>query len=282
MQSIVVPTDFSFISFNALELAKMIAAKIDGTIYLVHVIEPFIDKYAGLKEIGTFDQDESFTSKLKEKIANELKILKKAHASRFYEIKARVLIGDPFQKIKEFIQFMEPDLVIMGAKGHTDTKEFLLGSLSEKVVRSNPYPIITVKEKVDTNDLKNIVYATDLEDEHAQLVKLLKKIQSLFESKLHIVKINTRKNFSNDIDTMVEFRRLADKYQLEDYTLSCYSHEDEEYDVVYFADHQKADLIAMGVKEKSAIQRLISGGSLADEVKDHTFRPVLTFRYEPE
>ena len=282
MQSIVVPTDFSFISFNALELAKKIAAKIDGTIYLVHVIEPFIDKYAGLKEIGTFDQDESFTSKLKEKIANELKILKKAHASRFYEIKARVLIGDPFQKIKEFIQFMEPDLVIMGAKGHTDTKEFLLGSLSEKVVRSNPYPIITVKEKVDTNDLKNIVYATDLEDEHAQLVKLLKKIQSLFESKLHIVKINTRKNFSNDIDTMVEFRRLADKYQLEDYTLSCYSHEDEEYDVVYFADHQKADLIAMGVKEKSAIQRLISGGSLADEVKDHTFRPVLTFRYEPE
>ena len=279
MQNVVVPTDFSYSSFNALELAKKIARKIDGTIYLIHVIEPFSDKYSGLRDIGEDDIDDSYTLRLREKIKKELKVLKQAHFSRFHEIKTKVLTGDPFQALREFIHLVNADLVILGAKGNTDTKELFLGSLSDKVVRSIPCPVITVKEKVEENDLINIVYATDLEDEHADLIILLKRIQSLFKSKLHIVKINTRKNFSNDIDTMVEFRRLVDKYQLKNYTLSCYSHDDEEYGVVYFADEKQADLIAMGIKEKSGIRRLISGGSLADEVKDHTYRPVLTYNF---
>ena len=96
------------------------------------------------------------------------------------------------------------------------------------------------------------------------------------------MKINTRKNFSNDIDTMVELRRMVDKYQLKNYTLSCCSHDDEEYAVEYFADHREADHIAMGIQAKSGIRRLIGGGSLADEVKDHTFCPVLTCRIQTE
>ena len=279
MQNIIVPTDFSFISYNALEYAKMIAKKTDGTIFLVHVMEPISGKYSSTGEFMEDDLDDIYNKKLSEKIGNELKILRKAHTNRFYEIQTKLLVGDLFQELRDFISFIGPDLVIMGAKGYTDAEEFFLGSLTDKVIRSISCPVITVTGKVNKNVFKNIVYATDLEEEQVRMLNLLKQLQSLFGSQLHLVKINTRKNFSNDIDTMVEFERLVDKYQVKNYTLNCYSHEDEEYGVIYFADVKKADLIAMGVHEKSGFRRLISGGSLADEVVDHTIIPVLTRRF---
>ena len=279
MRNIIVPTDFSFISYNALEFAKMIAKKTDGTIFLVHVMEPISGKYSSTGEFIKDDLDDIYNTKLSEKIGNELKILKKAHANRFYEIQTKLLVGDPFRELRDFISFIGPDLVIMGAKGYTDAEEFFLGSLTDKVIRAMSCPVITVTGKVNENVFKSIVYATDLEEEQVSMLNLLKEFQSLFGSQLHIVKINTRKNFSNDIDTMVGFEHLVDKYQLMNYTLNCYSHEDEEYGVIYFADVKKADLIAMGVHEKSGFRRLISGGSLAAEVADHTFRPVLTLRF---
>jgi len=282
MQNIVVPTDFSFISYNALDFAKKIAKKTDGTIYLIHVMEPIVGRYSSIGEFREDDLDDVYNAKLTEKIGNELKALKQAHANRFYEIQTKVLIGDPFKEIKDFITFIDPDLVIMGAKGYTDAAEFFLGSLTDKVVRSISCPVISVKGKVEENEFKNIVYATDLEEENVHILNTLKELQSLFDSKLHIVKINTHKNFRNDIDTMVELRFLADKYQLKNFTLNCYSHEDEEYGVIYFADDRQADLIAMGIHEKSGFRRLISGGSLLDEVTDHTFRPILTHRFQSE
>lgn len=282
MQKIVVPTDFSFISFNALELAKKIAKKAHSTIYLIHVVEPIGGQYSSMGEIIEDGLNDVFNAKLIEKVTKELVTIKQAHTSRFFDIQIKVLAGDTFGELKEFIKFIGADLVIMGAKGFTDAQEFFLGSLTDKVVRSIAAPVITVKGKVDVNQINNIVYATDLEEEHPLLINLLKELQLLFEANLHIVKINTRKTFINDIDTMVELKRLADKYQLKNHTLNCYSHEDEEYGVVYFADDKRADLIAMGVKEESGIRRLISGGSLAEEVKDHTFRPVLTCRFQTE
>jgi nucleotide-binding universal stress UspA family protein len=282
MRKIVVPTDFSVSAYNALELAKKIAQKTHGKIYLVHVIEHFADKYSGLESLVEADLDQAYTVQLNSKIQFELDTLQKANSSELYEIQTKLLFGKPFPVLKIYIDFIGPDLVIIGAKGSSNAEEPLLGSLTDKVVRSMTYPVITVKNRADVNEITNIVYATDLEKEHQALINTIKELQSLFDSQIHIVKINTQKKFKNDIDTKVELRRLADKNQLENYTVNCYSHEDEEYGIVYFADEKEADLIVMGIEEKSGIRRLITGGSLADEVSDHTFRPILTHRFQKD
>lgn len=111
------------------------------------------------------------------------------------------------------------------------------------------------------------------------MINLLMRMQDLFGSVIHIVKINTRNNFSNDIDSQVELETLADRFELKNYTINSYAHTDEEYGIVYFADKVDADLIAIGIHEKSGFRRLISGGSLSDDVTDHTFRPVLTYHF---
>lgn len=277
MRNIVVTTDFSVKSYNALSIAKAIAKKTKGTIHLIHVIEPIAPEYSSLGEVLEDDFDDIYTLKLVQKLNTELSILKKANSDNSFIIQTKILVGDTFKKIKEYVKESNADLMVIGAKGFTDAEEFFLGSLTDKIVRSISCPVITVKEVVDEYEFENIVYATNLKEDNDHIIKFLKGLQDLFNSKIHIVKVNTRKNFRNDIDTQVDLQLLVDKYQIKNYTLSSYSHEDEEYGIVYFSDSVGADLIVMGVHEKIGFRRLISGGSLADEVTEHTFRPVLTY-----
>jgi nucleotide-binding universal stress UspA family protein len=53
-----------------------------------------------------------------------------------------IAIGDPAQEILRFIEETEVDMVVMakrGQKGH-----FRFGSVSEKVVKNAPVPVVTV------------------------------------------------------------------------------------------------------------------------------------------
>ncbi len=280
MRKIVVPTDFSIKSYNALTLAKRIAKKTKGTVHLIHVAESILGNYPDMDGMLEDDFDDLYTMTMIEKLWDKLLALKNSESNPSVVIKPTIKVGDPYKEIKKLVKELDAELVIIGAKGFTDPEEFFLGSITDKVVRSMPCPVITVKEVVDKTTFKNIIYATNMEESHAPLMNLLTKLQNLFKSTIHIVKINTRKNFKNDIDTRVALEKLVDQYDLKNYTLNVYNHEDEEYGIVYFADEKRADLIAMGVHEKSGFRRLISGGSLANQVTDHTFRPVLTYRFQ--
>ncbi|MEO9804753.1 MAG: universal stress protein [Reichenbachiella sp.] len=283
MQNIIVPTDFSIKSFNALSLAKRIARKAKSTIYLVHVYQPPHSHYSVMGEVVKGEHDDIFAIKLIEKLKKELEILKTANEDNSFDIEVKLKIGEPYEEIKAMAKRYNADLIVIGSTGMTDSEEFFLGSLTDKIIRSMSCPVLTVKESIDDESFDNIVYATDLKEDHTAMMNLMLRFQFLFGSTIHIVKVNTAKNFKNDIDTKVALQKLADRYELKkNYTLNCYGHDDEEYGIVYFADERGADIIAMGVHEKSGFRRLISGGSIADEVADHTFRPVLTYQFQTE
>lgn len=274
---IIVPTDFSTASFNAFHLARKFANVAEAEIILLHVIESPSASFTSMGESLDGNMEDIFMVKLAGKVEEELQSLKKAYSD--YDIRIVRDFGDPYTQIRDLIQVEKADLVIMGEKGVNNVQDLFIGSLTDKIVRTSKYPIITVNEVIEDGSIKNIVYATDLEEDHPKLVMLLKNIQYLFDAKLHLVKVNTRKSYSNDIDAEVAFRKLVDRYELQNVETHIYNHEDEEDGIIYFADAVNADLIAMGVHKKSGLRRLISGGDLAEEVADHTTRPVLTYHF---
>lgn len=280
MKSIIVPTDFSIKSYSALTLAKRLVRKSQGTIHLIHVIEPISNQYLGLGEHIKDLFDDTFIIKLVEKTKQELSALKKTHEENGFTIKTTVLVGDPYQKIQEKVKEVNADMIIVGDKGVTDSEEFFLGSLTDKIVRNATCPVITTKAVIDESKFENIVYATDMVARHEPMMAILKAFERHFNSTIHIVKINTRRGFKNDIDVRVSMEKLADHFDLKNYTLNVYNHEEEEDGIVYFADDRKADLIAIGIHENSRFRRMINGGPVAEEVKNHTFRPVMTYKFE--
>ncbi|MEQ9405651.1 MAG: universal stress protein [Cyclobacteriaceae bacterium] len=275
---IVVPTDFSITSFNALSLAKSIAKKSDGEVILIHVIEAPSVSFSSMGEILNDGLEGVFMAELVKKTDDELQTLKKAHDD--VPIKIVRKIGNPYKEIKDVVLWEKASLIIMGERGLGNHDDHFIGSLTDKFVRSSRVPVLTVNQSIGENPISNIVYATDLSEEHPELIYLLKRFQEVFDAKLHVVKINTRNKYANDVDTMVDLRMLVDKYDIENYSLEIYNHEDEEYGIIYYSDSVDADLIALGVHRKTGIRRLIHGGDLAEDVAGHTNRPVLTYHFD--
>lgn len=62
------------------------------------------------------------------------------------ETRTEVRWGDPYQTILDYIESEGIDLVVMGTHGRTGLDRYLLGSVTEKVVRTSDVPVLTVRE----------------------------------------------------------------------------------------------------------------------------------------
>ena len=53
--------------------------------------------------------------------------------------------GAPFYEILEYAKEANIDLIVMGTHGHTGLAHVLLGSVTAKIVRQAPCPVLTVR-----------------------------------------------------------------------------------------------------------------------------------------
>ncbi len=63
-----------------------------------------------------------------------------------------VRFGEPDDEIVDFAAANGYDLIVMGTHGNTGLKHLILGSVTDKVVRKSPVPVLTVRENTDAPD----------------------------------------------------------------------------------------------------------------------------------
>ena len=143
LRHILVPTDFSKHSEVALNYAVALAEKFGAELFLLHVVQDlalFIpDAVAVAPPIAP--PVEQFVAAAREALervtqVNDLKSL---------TVHRDVREGTPFYEIIRFAKEKNVDLIVMGTHGHTGLTHVLLGSVSEKVVRKAPCPVLTVR-----------------------------------------------------------------------------------------------------------------------------------------
>ena len=279
MHNILVPTDFSLKAHNALSLAKVIAAEAKATITLLHVVElPGWSHTSTGDDLNDDQRTDVYVVELIERAEAELKLLLEAHQSDQYYLKTDIREGDPYKVIRAIVEADKIDLIVAGDKGHAELEDIFIGSLSDKLVRSMACPVITVKSVIPDHPLSNIVYVLNGEKDEEPVMKYLKALNNYFKAVIHLVWINTPANFKDDIESKGWMSGIARDYELENYTINVHNHHDAEFGVVYFSDEVKADLIVMGISNRTVIQRLITGDALAEEVSDHSIRPVMTMK----
>ena len=62
-----------------------------------------------------------------------------------FSVHPEVREGTPFAEIVRCARDKDIDLIVMGTHGHTGLAHMLLGSVTEKVVRKAPCPVLTVR-----------------------------------------------------------------------------------------------------------------------------------------
>lgn len=278
MKTILVPTDFSEQAQYALDLAYGIARKSAATVQLLNVVEaPQGTSFSAMGEVTAPDgMDSIFFAQLLKRQREELKKLVQDPRYNDIQMEGEVEVGNPFESISRNIANRQVDLVVMGTQGSSGLEEVLVGSNTEKVVRRAKCPVLTVKQAVDPDSIKDIVFATNLRNTNERLVKELLDLQKLFGAKLHIISVNTPSTFETDRFYKKEMKKFVEEYGISNYTLNVYNDDIEEDGIVFFAEDIDADMIALATHGRSGISHLLSG-SIAEDIVNHAKRPVWTF-----
>lgn len=166
--------------------------------------------------------------------------------------------------------------MVMGSKGASGLDEFLIGSNTEKVVRTAECPVLTVKQRIQHFDAKEIVLASNFKKEMRYAVERFKAFQELFGARIHLLYVNTPGAFESTGELRKRLEDAAQRYGLQNYSINIYNDVIEEDGILHFANEIRADLIMMATHGRTGLAHLLSG-SIAEDLVNHTNIPVLTF-----
>lgn len=278
MKRILVPTDFSKTSLIALDVACEIAKKGGAEVIALHVVEePGSESFRVTGEVPPKNfEDRLYTLKLLEKSKKQLEKLVMDPKYKSIKLDGEMRLGNAFHGMNTIITEQKVDLVVMGTQGHSRLQEMIIGSNTEKVVRHSKVPVLSVHKKPNKVNFKNIVYATAMTKDEEKFSKVVKAAQDMYDSKIHLVRVNTPGDFQRDRVAKDYMEKYAKKLGLKNYTINVYNDITEEEGIIYFADSINADMIAMATHGRTGFAHVLAG-SIAEEVVSHAKRPVLTF-----
>lgn len=142
--SIVVGTDGSETAGKAVAQAVELAAAIGATIHLVSAYEPVPD--ARLREERTSVPDDvSWMVNPREDVDETLGSAATAAEEQGVTVELHARQGDPADAILDVAEEQNADLIIVGNKGMTGAKRFLLGSVPNKVSHHAPCSVLIVR-----------------------------------------------------------------------------------------------------------------------------------------
>ena len=141
LKRILCPIDHSECSKEALKYAVSSAMKDDAKLLLLHVID--IRSFnEGLDAMSTQIPNEETIEQLRVKLLDCIP----EEIRDDMDVEAIVSQGIPFAEIISTAKEKEIDMIVIGSHGRTGLSHMMMGSVSEKVVRKAPCPVLIVRQ----------------------------------------------------------------------------------------------------------------------------------------
>jgi nucleotide-binding universal stress UspA family protein len=273
MEKILVPCDFSTPAAHAFQSAVTLFGNPPAEIHLLHVIELPVLHDPVLVPVMSFK--EGLFGELEDKAKVQFDKLTKSTPPNTTVV-TKVVFGPAARMILDYIKEHAIDLVVMGTRGASGIREVFVGSNTEKIVRQSSVPVLAVRKRVDKHEITDIVFPTALEAGYQEeLVQQVKRLQSYFGAKLHVVWINTPSNFTADKITQQRLREFADRSMFSNYTINIFNDLYEESGIINFAHSVNAGLLAMGTHGRKGLAHFFTG-SVTEDIVNHVDLPIWT------
>jgi nucleotide-binding universal stress UspA family protein len=139
---ILVPVDFSEPSTRALMHAIAMAEQFGASLDVLHVVpNPYVDDPAGLY----LPVPVTYVNDLMNDARKRLDALLDSVDHQRLRARPIVKAGDPLRHVVEYARNESMDLIVLGTHGRSGVAHLLLGSVAERVVRTAPCPVLTVR-----------------------------------------------------------------------------------------------------------------------------------------
>jgi nucleotide-binding universal stress UspA family protein len=139
---ILAPTDFSEFSKQAVESALELAHAFGAKLLLLHVVELPAYPIEGFvpASMGT-----TLLEDLERQASLDLARVLPEPPNATAEVLRQVVVGTPYRKIVEVAEAEKVDLIVMTTHGRTGLSHLVMGSVAERVVRTAPCPVLTIR-----------------------------------------------------------------------------------------------------------------------------------------
>ncbi len=141
IKKILLPTDFSAPSRNAARYVASFAEEYGARVYILHVIDTMLQAMM-LEEMG--QGGGNLTQEIEAGVSEEMKGAM-PDACKGLDVVYLTRHGKPCAEIVVAARELEVDMIVMGTHGRSGLSHILLGSTAERVVRSAPCPVLTVR-----------------------------------------------------------------------------------------------------------------------------------------
>jgi nucleotide-binding universal stress UspA family protein len=273
MKRILIPTDFSKYSEEALKMGAQIARKFDSEIILLHILElphQASDVMGGGKSIPEimFYKNKAISNLEKLMDSKYLKGINVSEAIEFKKVHEGVLDASKKNNI---------DLIVMGSHGTSGFDELLVGSNAEKVVRFSTVPVLVVKKEAKEFKARNFVFASDFSKETRKPFRKMMEFAKIFDSNLYLVMICTPNSFKTTHDAEKTMHSFIANFDVENYSSHIYNDTNIENGIVNFANSVDADLIGICNHGRTGLAHFFNG-SISEDLVNHAIRPIITFK----
>ena len=274
MKTILVPTDLSPLTDQALSVAVNLARQHEAEILLLHsVIYPLPEPiYAEVQTMPT----ERTVAAYKTIEQNALSTLQGfANSPAYFGVAIMPTLITNRQGLVHAVTDRSVDLIVMASKGASGLEEWLMGSSAEEIVRYAHCPVLVVKNPVAHFQPENIVCAVDVDDR-------LKVIQhypfQMGEQGLHQFLYVITPTDNRDPEGVREWvNGFACAKGITEFDFVMRSAKTVPEGIIHYADEVKADMIVLFTHGHKGLRHMLSG-SVAEDVLNHANMPVLVMR----
>lgn len=279
MKKILVPIDFTENANNAFRMATYMARVKGMSIKLLHIIE---EKGSIINNLPFFKKDQSeYLSEMERSTREQMERL--AALERNNEI----VVEHEVRRSKEGAAkeiLKEPcDLIIMGRRKEEDVEEVhFTGSVTEKVVRLSPVPVITVSWLPPDFSIRKIVFASDFQEpEINPIIQRVFDLSHIFKAELHFLYIELNRQFLTESNSQRKVKEYIKNFDLKGKDVEVYFAPTQEDGLTDYIIENKPDLLVLCTHGRKGLSHFFIG-SVAENMAAYSNIPVLTYNINPK
>jgi len=276
-KKIVIPTDFSADSNNAIRHGLQLASVLKWDVLLIHSI---IIRYPEAGQLGTTNvqfhttetrEREEAARKRMNEMVEELYKTVNITTNLDYKIKFGLVEDAVISEIKPG----EDIVMIHGGGSSSSLDAFFTDSLNRLFEDLNT-PVFVIPPTAAFQPFNNVVYATDFREEDKTALKKLVGILRPFNSRITILHVIKEESFEEEIESEGFIKLIRKKIDYENFSYETLKTNDVVEGILNSSEKNNTDLITL-LKEKEGFWSKLFTKSKTQKVVFNTDKPVLVF-----
>lgn len=276
MKTIIVPTDFSPVSINALNYAADMALAVNASLILLHVYQMPVSSNNTDIPLPMMDYRE--LEEIQQKRIEEFKTRMINEKSAALTIATLVRMGSLVDELKTLSAEKKPFAIVMGTKGAGFVQRLLVGSSTLSVLRNITFPVLVVPPDASFRSIRHIGFACDFQKiQETTPVSLIKEWVDTFQADLRVLNVDSNKANVRDTakQSVLLYTLLQDLHPQYSYIDS----PEVEAGISSFAEDNQIDLLIVIPRKHRLLETLFQKSHTKDLIF-HSRIPILSVHEE--